>query len=211
MNAYDSSAYVQKVWRSFGISKTDIANLPTTAVAGKVTATGNVYVDGQSRPVATGALTGGRENIKGSTAVTVEGITFYKRPPSVSFQQNSLPAFVSMADGKFQFAIIASCGNAVSATAVVHQPAPAPAPAPAAPTAPPAPTPPPAAPTQTQTQVQNQEVTVQQPPTPAPAALQPKPQALPNTGPGSVAGMFGLTSVLGWLGYRKFLLHRLSL
>jgi hypothetical protein len=114
--AYDGSSYVRQVYSSFGVTSNDVHNLATTAVAGRVTSGGRVLVDGQTAAVATGAITGGRQNMPGSTKVTVGSAVFYKRPPSVSFQSSSLPAFVAMKDGQFQFAIIASCGNAVSAT-----------------------------------------------------------------------------------------------
>jgi hypothetical protein len=166
MQAYNSSAYVQKVYAYFGISNADMANLASTNVAGRVTKDGNVFVDGQSRAVASNAVTGGRQNIAGSKQVTSQGATFFVRPPSVSFQQSSLPAFVSMKNGQFQFAVIASCGNAVRAapakpptTAVapakpVSQPQTQAKPAPK-PTSAPAP-----APTQSQSQSQSQQVNV---------------------------------------------------
>lgn len=116
VNAYNARAYVRGVYAEFGITQADMASLPSTAVVGRVTKSGDVYVDGKSNPVATNAMTGGQQNIPGSTRVDHQGAVFYERPPSVSFQQDSLPAFVSMNNGQFQFAIIASCGNAVSAT-----------------------------------------------------------------------------------------------
>lgn len=115
VNAYESSAYVRGVYAEFGITRVDIASLPSTDLGGRVTKSGDVYVDGRSNPVATNAVTGGRQFIPGSTKVNHGGAIFYKRPPSVSFLQDSLPAFVSMNNGRFQFAVIASCGNAVSA------------------------------------------------------------------------------------------------
>ncbi|HVV25936.1 MAG TPA: hypothetical protein VHC21_02810 [Candidatus Saccharimonadales bacterium] len=118
LNDYQSSAYVRAVYAYFGISQTDMANLQVTNVAGHVNKDGKVYVDNQSAPVATNALTGGRQYMAGSNKVNSNGAVFYTRPPSVSFQQASLPAFVSMKNGQFQFAIIASCGNAVRAQAV---------------------------------------------------------------------------------------------
>lgn len=165
VNAYNSRAYVRGVYAEFGITKADMASFPSTAVAGKVTKSGNVFVDGKSKAVATNAVTGGQQNIPGSTRVNHQGAVFYRRPPSVSFQQSSLPAFVVMKNNQFQFAIIASCGNAVSAKPT-SQPKVAVAPAkPASKPKPqkpqkPAPTPPAPAPTQTQTQSQSQEVNV---------------------------------------------------
>jgi hypothetical protein len=207
--AYDGSSYVRQVYSSFGISRSDIHNLANTAVAGKVTRSGDVFVNGQAEPVATGALTGGRQNMSGSTKVTVGNTVFYKRPPSVSFQSSSLPAFVAMANGRFQFAVIASCGNAVSAV-----PAAKPKPAPQAPAAPAAPTP--AAPVQQQQQQQQQQqVTVVQQNTPAPAttpapAPASKPTTLVDTGPGSTAGLFMGVSLLSTVAYRRWLARRLT-
>jgi uncharacterized repeat protein (TIGR01451 family) len=86
----------------------------TQAVAGYVTKTGNVYANGEL--VATGAITAGRSYIAGSTKVTYNGTTFYKRAPSVSFTSSSIKAYVVMVNGKFSHAILASCGNPVVAT-----------------------------------------------------------------------------------------------
>lgn len=169
INSYNSSPYVQNVYAFFGISAADMSNLPANDVAGRVTRDGRVFVDGQSQAVATRAITGGRQDIGGSNKVTYHGSTFFVRPPSVSFQQDSLPAFVSMKNGNFQFAIIVSCGNAVRAAAVAQpKAAVGPAKAVSNPTqqkpqkpAPQKPAPKPAAPapTQTQTQTQTQNVT----------------------------------------------------
>lgn len=232
---YKSSSYVQKVYSAFGISGSDMANLSNTAVAGRVTKGGDVFINGQSTPVARHAVTGGRQDMPGSTAVTVRGATFFRRPPRVSFQQESLPAFVSMVNGQFQFAIIASCGNAVTAVAI---PTPkkhmAPTVSALAPTQPsataPTPTPmstptPTPAPAQTQTQsqsqqvTQNQEVTVEataSTPTPTPTAAPseqapaqaPAAAALPNTGPGDMLGLFAAGGLAGFFGYRRFLLRK---
>jgi hypothetical protein len=208
--AYDGSSYVRQVYSSFGISQSEIHNLASTAVAGKVTRSGEVFVDGQTEPVATGAMTGGRQNMSGSTKVTVGNTVFYKRPPSVSFQSSSLPAFVAMSNGRFQYAVIASCGNAVSATPTAK-----PKPAPQAPTSTP-PAPAPTAPVQQQQQQQQQQqVTVVQPtapaptPTPAPAPAS-KPTTLVDTGPGSAAVLFIGASLLGVLAYRRWLVGRLA-
>lgn len=254
-SAYNSDPYVQSVYHAFGITHNEIGAIDSTAVAGRVTRSGEVFVDGQSSAVATGAVTGGRQDIAGSTRVVQNGHVFYRRAPSVSFQQASVPAFVSMANGRFQYAIIASCGNAVSASPV-SSPAPAPAPAPAPTPAPAAPT---AAPQQSQAQVQaqsqsqSQQVVVNQAPAqtttqqsqaqgqaqqqaggqgqgqaqaqsqaqstqtsaaaaaPAPApATAPAAQTLPNTGPGSLAAVFGVTTAGGFYAYRRFLTRRLG-
>jgi hypothetical protein len=97
-------------------------------VAGEVYKDGTVKVNGQV--VATDAITAGRQNISGSTKVTTNGTTFYRRPPSVSFVSSPLSAYVVMKNGVFQFAILASCGNPVSAhpklPTPTHKPTPTP-------------------------------------------------------------------------------------
>lgn len=179
---YNQSPSAQAIYAHFGITDWNMANLTNNAVVGTVTKGGSVLVGGKE--VATGAMTAGRMNISGSTAVTSGGVTFFKRPPSVSFQQQSLPSFVVLnSNGEFKFAIIASCGNPVTAT-------PTQKPTPPAPTPQPKPTPPAAAPTQpapaatpavVNTNINNNTVNVQQQqqqqaPQPAPPAPTPPPQ-----------------------------------
>lgn len=180
----------QPIFSYFGISQQEINSMDSSAVAGQVTRDGQVKVGG--KVVATNAMTAGRQNMAGSTKVNSGGQTFYARPTGVSFQSQSLPAFVVMKNGIFQYAVIASCGNPVKATpvrkpvaktpvtkqqvveketltqtVVVEQPpAPPPAPAPQ-PVVIAATTPPPAAPT----------------PAPKPA------KSLPDTGAGSAVGL----------------------
>lgn len=170
---YNSKPYIRGVYAAFGINNGDISALSSNAVQGRVTKQGDVYANG--RLVAQNAMTGGRQDIPGSTKMNFNGAIFFARPPSVSFQSDSLPAFVSMNNGQFQFAVIASCGNPVKAAAV-PAPQPKPSVAPAKPVTkpkhhkpqpqpqPPAPTPPPtpAAPTQTQQQQQTQTQQVTQ-------------------------------------------------
>ncbi|MDB5161177.1 MAG: hypothetical protein JWO96_557 [Candidatus Saccharibacteria bacterium] len=114
---------VTEIFNSFGISPQEIAGARQTAVEGSVTSSNTVIVDGQV--VATNAVTAGRQNMSGSTAVTSGGVTFFRRPPSVSFVSSPLPAFVFMNNGRFSSAIIASCGNPVIATPVPQTPRPA--------------------------------------------------------------------------------------
>lgn len=94
-------------------------------MVGRVTKNGEVYAG--SELVATGAMTAGRQNMPGSTKIP--GIEAYKRPPSVSFRSESLPALVKVVNGRFHSAVIMSCGNPVSANPV-HRPKPAPKPQP---------------------------------------------------------------------------------
>jgi hypothetical protein len=146
-NKYDngdgvnSAASIQAIYSYFGISSSDIQSMASSAVdveAGSVTSAGNVY--GQDgKLVATNAITGGRQDIAGSTMVEIDGKPFYTRPPSISFVSSPLDAFVVMSNGRFDFAILASCGNAVKATPVTSptpttKPTPPTKPVPATPT-----------------------------------------------------------------------------
>lgn len=124
----NSAASIHDIFGYFGISTADINAIgsgSTHVVPGQVTKSGDVYESGTL--VATGALTGGRDYISGSTRVVRGGTTFYTRPPSVSFLDNSLSAYVVMNGGRFSFAILASCGNPIIATAKAAPPPPAPA------------------------------------------------------------------------------------
>lgn len=237
MTAYQGSAYVRGVYAYFGINNGDIASLQASNVSGRVTKDGNVFVDGQSKAVATNALTAGRQNMPGSNQVNSQGAVFFVRPPSVSFQQDSLPAFVAMQNGQFQFAVIASCGNPVKATPVaqpktglgnaqaVSKPQ-----APQAKPAPPKPVPTPVVPMQAQpqsqsqsqsqsvnvnnsntTNIENNTTTTPAQPTPVvqtqPAA---QPTSLVNTGSAGIVGVFLASSAAGAFAFRRFLTHRLA-
>lgn len=164
------------IFANMGISDQNVTNMTSTAVAGQVTTSGLVIVSGQT--VATQAISAGRQNFPGSTPVQTSGFTFYKRPTSVSFASSPLDAFVVMQNNRFAFAVLASCGNPVTAVPVVHQ---------AAVVTPKPPTPPPPPPT---------------PPAPAPA-----PPALPNTGMNHLAGIFLISTATG-IGVYQLLLRR---
>ena len=130
-NKYDSQSNVKHVFTHFGISSAEINSLGSNYKTGYVTKDGRVIVDGKT--VATNAMTAGRQNMAGSTKVTKSGTTLYTRPPSVSFTQDRLNAYVVMKDGSFQFAVLTSCGNPVKATPVAKEAPPkakAPQPAP---------------------------------------------------------------------------------
>lgn len=194
-------AGVADVYNCFGISRQDINNFDSEVVRGTVTSSGKVvsYVTDTGQPtssgrtVATGAITAGRQNIPGSTAIDCNGTTFYKRPTSVSFQSSILPAYIVLRSDQFVYAIIASCGNPVMATPVAQ-----PAPKVKGET-----TTGPAGSAQSQTQTQSQTVNVNQPaPAVAPAATPAAPaKVLPNTGPGDVVGLSGISTVLGTVGH----------
>ena len=112
----NSAKSIQDIFAKFNISSADVNALNTTAVAGRVTQNGEVYINSSSTAVASNALTVGRQNMPGSSQVTYNGTTMYTRAPGVSFRSSSLPAYVVMKDGVFQFAILASCANPVAAT-----------------------------------------------------------------------------------------------
>jgi hypothetical protein len=214
-----SQAGVAEIYSNFGISMQDINNMRNGAVKGVVTNKNNVWIHKSSglcpntdasslsvqnqtavknNPnlclVATNAMTAGRQNISGSTAASNGGVTFYKRAPSVSFASSSLPAFVVMKDHRFAFAVIASCGNPVVATPVTVV------------------TPQKPAQTKTQTQTKttpsatataNATATVKVTPS-VQAATTTQPavtKSLPNTGPGNILMLSGVTSAIGTLGH----------
>lgn len=177
INKYNSDPSVNVIFSHFGIGRADIESMNSTAQAGEVSSNGDVRVNGKL--VATNAMTAGRQDIAGSQRVTTNGVTFFVRPPSVSFVSSPLAAFAVMKqNGQFDFAILASCGNPVRARPM--SPAPTPAPRPTAtriitkvvtvPVQVPAPAP---SQTQTQSQSQTQNITVQAPtstPAPTPSA-----------------------------------------
>jgi uncharacterized repeat protein (TIGR01451 family) len=109
---------------TFGAASVDKAEA-CNVVDGYVTSSNNVYINGD-KLVAKDAFTFGRDHIYGSTAM-LNGA--WKRPPSVSFRSESIPAFVYMVNGRFQWAVIKTCGNPVMATAIAPPPTkPAPSP-----------------------------------------------------------------------------------
>lgn len=112
----ESQATIHNIYNysKFAISSSDISSMSSQAVSGYVTKGGDVYAGGKL--VATDALTAGRTNYSGSTKVTSNGTTFYTRKPIVSFKDDELSAMVDMKNGTFQFAILNSCGNPVTAT-----------------------------------------------------------------------------------------------
>lgn len=107
---YSASDDVKRIYSHFGIRQQHIDRLDN-AVAGQVHSDNTVTVNG--RVVAEDVITLGRMHTAGSTAVNYHNGTFYKRAPSDSFASGSLPAFVLMQNGRFQYAVIASCGNPV--------------------------------------------------------------------------------------------------
>ena len=213
---FNQDQSIRIIFAGFGISKADVQGMNSSNTKqGVVTKDGKVMVNGEV--VATGAMTGGRQNMPGSHQVTRNGVTFFKRPPSVSFQQSQLDALVVMRNGQFQFAVLNSCGNMVTATPKKPQKPQKPV---ARQVPKPKPTPPAAPVQQQQQQQQQQSVVIEQQPAqvveqpaaaeaPAPQAQpQPQPQGkeLPNTGPGEVAGasaVVGIGSTMWYMVYGR--------
>jgi len=191
---YLKDSSIVAIYEYFGVNAQAVKDMSTTAVAGSVTKSGNVVVNG--KVVATNGVTAGRQNQTGSTAVNFRNVTFYKRTPAVSFQQDALDAFVAMNNGRFSFAVIASCGNVVSATAVATPtptPTPKPTPTPTAHTTPtPKPTPKPKpSPTPSSTPS----------PSPTPTPVLAAPTTLINSGPGNAIGVFAGVSTAAGVGH----------
>ncbi|PIZ00383.1 hypothetical protein COY62_02850 [bacterium (Candidatus Howlettbacteria) CG_4_10_14_0_8_um_filter_40_9] len=82
-------------------------------VDGTVKKNGTVWVG--NTQIASGVFSSGRTNINPSTLVNYGPIPIYWREPKYSFASDSLSAFVYRNfDGSFGYAIVKSCGNAVT-------------------------------------------------------------------------------------------------
>jgi hypothetical protein len=122
-NAYDSDRTpgTKDIFSYFGLSSETIHS--GRVVNGTVTKSGDVLVGGKA--IATQAVTAGRVDMPGSTKVTHGKTTFYMRTPAVSFQSDSLAAYIfTEADGTFLGAVIKDCGNPVKAAPTTKPPAP---------------------------------------------------------------------------------------
>jgi hypothetical protein len=125
-NKYGNQPYVRHVYQHFGISAANISAIGQTAVQGTVFRNGDVKVNG--KVVATDALTAARQRVTSQDKqVTVDGSTFFTRHLSVSWSHDSAPAYVVMKDGIFQYAILAPCGNPITAAPVKPPATPPPA------------------------------------------------------------------------------------
>jgi hypothetical protein len=146
-DGHNKANTIQAIYAGFGIDRTDVQDMSSDSSSGYVTKTGLVYIG--SREVAKNVITGGRQNISGSTKRNYGPQVYYSRPPSVSFEDSQLEALVVMKNNVFQFAILVSCGNPVTGTPTTSAPKPTPTPTPTpkptpTPTPTPAPTPQPA-------------------------------------------------------------------
>lgn len=115
------SGQIKNVYNHFGITEAQVEAMNdanTKVVAGKVTKSGDV-IGPAGTVLAKNAITAGREYMSGSTKVTRNGTTFYTRSPQVSFASNTLDAYIVLdQNNNFKFAILAACGNPVTATPV---------------------------------------------------------------------------------------------
>lgn len=97
---------VPRVFNAFGISQNDLNG---QFVNGIVWRDGRVTVDG--KVVATDAMTAGR-NFGGTPIPNTDGAGKY---PTSKFATEGQTAFVRMTNGRFDFAVLKTCGNPVSA------------------------------------------------------------------------------------------------
>ena len=122
---YDKSADVRNIYAAvpFKLSSQKMASSWSSMQRGEVHRNGDVKLNG--KVVAKGAVTAGRNH--GNTAairnasVKMPGVNAYYRAAGVNMGENTtaLVAFVKLdANGRFEFAIIRSCGNPVIATPV---------------------------------------------------------------------------------------------
>jgi len=96
-------------------------------VKGRVTKSGDVFVNNVK--VAQHANSAGRTNLPGSTKIP--GVDAYMRVTGISFQSESLDAYVQMRGGMFRFAVLTVCGNPVQGYPIVKpKPTPTPTPTP---------------------------------------------------------------------------------
>lgn len=112
---------IVNIYNHYGINKSDLGSL----IEGVVYKDGRITAGGKL--VATGAISTGRQPIgSNSRAVNAGGVTVYERPTSTSFKSPSIPAFVKITNGRFQYAVIKSCGNPTKGTPTPVPPTPTP-------------------------------------------------------------------------------------
>jgi hypothetical protein len=105
---YQSSKELKALFAKYNANTADVYNLQV----GRVTKDNKVYIG--NKLVASNVYTMGRHNISGSTKIAGLPYPLYLRHPSVSFNPNSLDAYVFLNyDGSMRYAVIKSCGNIV--------------------------------------------------------------------------------------------------
>jgi hypothetical protein len=138
-DGHHTASNLQQIYYKEGRGITQANFSSKSTVDGTVFKDGHVEVAGKT--VATGAQSVGRNFMTGSH----KSGSVWERATSVSFNSNSIPAFVDMEGDTFHYAIIKSCGNPVRATPVAKStPKPTVTPKPT-PTSTPKPTPTPVA------------------------------------------------------------------
>jgi hypothetical protein len=193
---YNADAKAQSVYAWYGIDRNEINNLPNTAVAGTAHKNGEVRVGG--KVVATDAISAGYNNRPGRQQATHNGVTFYNSASQNVFASDSLDAYVVLdSQGKFRYAILASCGNPMKAKNVV-QPKEQPKPEQPKPEQP--------KPEQPKPEQPKPEQPKPEAPKPVqPVVEQPAPEVLPESGAGSVAALFTGVSALAGAGHALYL------
>lgn len=105
---HQSAAELRALFGKYQIWTSEFGNLRN----GRVTK-GNVVIVGD-KIVGRDVLSMGRYYMPGSTQVAGVGYPLYLRHPSVSFNSNSLDAFVMLnSDGSMRYAVLKSCGNII--------------------------------------------------------------------------------------------------
>lgn len=121
LSKYRASHYIQAAYANMGISSADISSMGTTAVSGTVFDNGTVRVNG--KVVAKNVSTEARLRVTSNdNRVTSGGYTFYTRFLASSWSHSSAPAYVVMKNNVFQFAILAPCGNPITGTPTTSPP-----------------------------------------------------------------------------------------
>lgn len=115
LSDYDKNEYgdLGRVYGAFGIQRSDLAN--DSFVDGVVWRDGRVTVNGKT--VATDAQTAGRWNNPAQDMTRITNTSRAYKMPTSHFTTEGQTAMVRMVNGKFDFAIIKSCGNPVTAKA----------------------------------------------------------------------------------------------
>lgn len=111
---------LDNIYADYGLSAADMTNAGSRAKMGEVRKNGDVVVNG--KVVATQAQSLGRKDKAGSHVRMIGGKKYYERAPSVSFESNSIVAYVFFdANGDFRAAVLTSCGNPVTAKKPVYK------------------------------------------------------------------------------------------
>ncbi len=100
---------VPAIYNFFGITSSDIHNLPSHVVLGQVRKDGTVWIGNQQ--IGEQALSAGRTDFPGS--LSVPGTGAFWRAPATSFASPVLDALIGFKNGVPTWAVLTSCGNPV--------------------------------------------------------------------------------------------------